>query len=175
MSLKLALNRLIHSEFLILIGLRARKRALSSNSINEINSSDLISFYLLGRSKMSLLNSFKWDFNRQIEIWKYEVKKNKLWETVSEFSSDIKKHPCLVMLNDVKYNQIVGSPGTSPGKVEYLLASHKIRLEFGPIIKIWDKLKDNTGQRYRVEYVYTTPGFGGVDDHLLLYVEAIND
>lgn len=124
---------------------------------------------------MSLLNSFKWDFNRQIEIWKHEIKKNKLWETVSEFSSDIKKYPCLVMLNDVKYNQIIGSPGTSPGKVEYLLASHKIRLEFGPTIKIWDKLKDNTGQRYRVEYVYTTPGFGGVDDHLLLYVEAIHE
>ena len=175
MNLRLALNRLIPLGFLTSIGLKARRRALSSSSTSEINSLGLINFYFLGKSKMSLLNSFKWDFNRQIEIWKHEIKKNKLWETVSEFSSDIKKYPCLVMLNDVKYNQIIGSPGTSPGKVEYLLASHKIRLEFGPTIKIWDKLKDNTGQRYRVEYVYTTPGFGGIDDHLLLYVEAIHE
>ena len=78
------------------------------------------------------------------------------------------------MLNDAKYNQTLGTT-SRPNQMEYLKASHTIRLEFWSTIEKGNRIEDNKGQKYQVEFVYTTPGFGGEDDHLLLYVETLNE
>lgn len=123
---------------------------------------------------MSLLSSFASDFNRTITIWKQQKITLPNGEVTKEYTSTGEQIPCLIMLNKADYKQIMGT-AHKPNQMEYLLASHNIRLEFWPKIEKGDHILDNKGQKYQVEFVYATPWFDGEDDHLLLYVEALNE
>lgn len=78
---------------------------------------------------MSLLSSFKSDFNRKITVWKQTETMLPNGEKIKEYRSDNIQIPCLIMLNDAKYNQTLGV-ASRPNQMEYLKASHTIRLEF---------------------------------------------
>ena len=123
---------------------------------------------------MSLLSSFKSDFNRKISVRKQKSNTFPNGEVIKERTKNQENIPCLIMLNDAKYNQTLGI-ASRPNQMEYLKASHTIRLEFWPQIEKGNRIEDDKGQKYQVEFVYATPWFGGEDDHLLLYVETLNE
>ena len=78
---------------------------------------------------MSLLSSFKSDFSRKISVRKQKSSTFPNGEVIKEWAKDQEDIPCLIMLNDAKYNQTLGT-ASRQNQMEYLKASHTIRLEF---------------------------------------------
>ena len=78
---------------------------------------------------MSLLSSFKSDFNRKISVRKQKSNTFPNGEVIKEWAKDQEDIPCLIMLNDAKYNQTLGT-ARRPHQMESLNASPTIRLEF---------------------------------------------
>lgn len=116
----------------------------------------------------SLLSSFQNDFNRTIAVYPIVEAKNSIWEMETTWptatSTGIK---CLLLLKQQDYKKYASN------QVEYIETTHKVRLDFGPTINVWDKIKDNNNVWYDVRFVHKTPWFDGIDDHLLLLVDII--
>jgi hypothetical protein len=114
---------------------------------------------------MSLLSSFKNDFNRTIEVfWNTETKSDTGFVTQSYWSiaSWIK---CLLLKNSNKYLEKVDD------KVSIIQTSHKIRLDFWIDIQEDNKIVDNLWEIFIVKFVENCPWFWWSDDHLILYVD----
>lgn len=120
----------------------------------------------------SLLSSFANDFNKTISVYPKVTSKNNIWEVETTWptptSTGIK---CLLLLwynkSDYAYWEYIEN------QFEYIKTTHKIRMDNWPIIKEWDKIKDNNNVWYNVRFVTNAPWFGGVDDHLLILVDII--
>jgi len=114
---------------------------------------------------MSLLASFKDDFNRKINIYKNTQVKSETWFVNNEYSLVASQIPCLLLKNNSKYSE------TIEDKVEIIQTSHKIRLDFWVDVQEDYKVVDNLGVSYIIKFVENCPGFWWNDDHLILYAE----
>ena len=116
----------------------------------------------------SLLSSFANDFNRTIAVYPKVTSKNNIWEVETSWpTASATGIKCLLLLKTENYKQFVNQ------QVEYIETTHKVRLDFGPTIEVWDKIKDNNNVWYDVRFVHKTPWFDWIDDHLLLLVDII--
>lgn len=116
----------------------------------------------------SLLSSFKNDFNRTLEVYPLVESTNSIWEVEKTWpTASTTGIECLLLLRSEKYNAFASN------EVEYIKTTHKVRMDFWPIINVWDKIKDEFDVWYNVKFVHRTPWFDWVDDHLLLLVDII--
>jgi len=114
---------------------------------------------------MSLLSSFKDDFNRTITIYWNTQTKSSTWfvnDTYSIIASWVK---CLLLKNNNKYLENIDD------KVNILQTSHKIRLDFWINIQEGNKIVDNLWESFIIKFVENCPGFWWNDDHLVLYAD----
>jgi hypothetical protein len=118
---------------------------------------------------MSLLSSFKNDFNELISILTRTTITDTVGQRKSVFSTTQSDISCLIMQNSFKTDKEVKS-----GSLTYYESTHLVRLELWPTVKVWDKIKDKKEREYEVKFVYENPGFGGNPDHLVLYVDIID-
>ena len=114
---------------------------------------------------MSLLASFKDDFNRKIDIYKNTQIKSDTWFVNNSYELVASKIPCLLLKNNNKYLENIED------KVQIIQTSHKIRLDFWVEVKEDYKVVDNLWISYIIKFVENCPWFGWNDDHLILYVE----
>lgn len=114
---------------------------------------------------MSLLSSFKDDFNRTITVYTNTEVKSATWFVTDDYlilASDVK---CLLLKNSNKFLENIEN------KVELLQTSHKIRLDFWIDIQEWNKIVDNLWESFIIKFVENCPGFWWSDDHLILYAD----
>jgi len=117
---------------------------------------------------MSFLDTFWTDLNRTIWIYPLIKEINWIWATIDTrptvSTSWIK---CFLSLKSQKYNQYIEN------EVEYVKATHQVRLELWNTINIGDKIKDEYNIDYTVKFLSKIPWFDWVDDHLFLLVEIV--
>ena len=114
---------------------------------------------------MSLLSSFKDDFNRIISIyWNTEIK-SPSWFVNNEYLLKYSNISCLLLKNSNKFLENIEN------KVDILQTTHKIRLDFWVDIVEWDKIVDNLWETFIIKFVENCPWFGWSDDHLILYAD----
>jgi hypothetical protein len=118
---------------------------------------------------MSLLSSFKNDFNAVIDVLSRTTTTDAVGQRQSLFTPTQSWIDCLIMQNSFKTDKEI--KGWS---ITYYESTHLVRLELWPIVKVGDKIKNQQNVEYEVKFVYENPWFGGVSDHLVLYVDIIN-